>query len=142
MPSKKSGAAVGDVGVIKFLFFDYQEVERTRGFTRRLHQPVKHEGNPLLLPASADAPWESGNMQLYGSVVRRPDGLFQLWYQTQQAKAGLMMGYAESDDSRSWPTPAPAMPGTARRRDTPFSPTAPPQRGTRATCSAPRCRST
>jgi hypothetical protein len=57
------------------------------------------------MPATADAPWESGNMQLYGSVVRRPDGLFQLWYQTQQATAGLMLGYAESDDGLTWRRP-------------------------------------
>ncbi len=35
--------------MIKFLFFDYQEVERVRGFTRRMSLPAKHPGNPLLV---------------------------------------------------------------------------------------------
>ena len=94
--------------MIKFLFFDYQEVERVRGFTRRLNRPAKHPGNPLLVSDPAgegDAPWEHGNMQLYGSVVRRPDGLFQLWYQTQRRDAGSMLGYAESEDGLAWRRP-------------------------------------
>ena len=91
--------------MIKFLFFDYQEIERVRGFTRRLNSPTKHPGNPLLVSEPAgegDAPWEHGNMQLYGSVVRRPDGLFQLWYQTQRRDASAMLSYAESGDGLVW----------------------------------------
>ena len=94
--------------MIKFLFFDYQEVERVRGFTRRLNQPTKHPANPLLVSDPAgegDAPWEHANMQLYGSVIRRPDGLFQLWYQTHRQDVGSALGYAESDDGLVWRRP-------------------------------------
>lgn len=95
--------------MIKFLFFDYQEIEHARGFTRQLEQPARHPGNPLLVSDPAgegDAPWEHGNFQLYGSVARRPDGLFQLWYQTQRRDSGVMMGYAESDDGLTWRRPS------------------------------------
>jgi hypothetical protein len=94
--------------VIKFLFFDLQEVERARGLTRRAHRARKHASNPLLTadpPGEGDAPWEHGNLQLYGSVIRRPDGRFQLWYQTVRRDVGRLLGYAESDDGFAWRRP-------------------------------------
>lgn len=84
--------------MIKFLFFDYRETERLANFRRELQQPAKQPG-PLFV---ADQPWEFGNMQLYGSVLRRPDGLYQLWYSTIQAPWRMYLGYAVSDDGLSW----------------------------------------
>jgi hypothetical protein len=55
--------------MIKILFFDYRELEKVNGFTKQLERPEKYSGNPLFCP---DSPWENGNMQLYGSVVKAP----------------------------------------------------------------------
>jgi hypothetical protein len=87
--------------MIKILFFDYREIESAQGFTRELEQPEKVEG-PLFL---ADAPWEYGNMQLYGSVVKVEGRPFQLWYSTIQPPWHMRMAYAESDDGLTWRRP-------------------------------------
>ncbi|MFA6108861.1 MAG: hypothetical protein WDA75_08830 [Candidatus Latescibacterota bacterium] len=86
----------------KVLFFDYRELEVVRGFTRRLQHPAKCRANPLLV---ADRPWEHGNLQLYGSVVKVPHGPFQLWYSTVQAPWCIRLGYAESEDGLTWERP-------------------------------------
>lgn len=85
----------------KFLFLDYQEIESLHGFTRELTPPAKHPGNPVML---ADSPWETGGMQLYGSVVSAPGRPFQLWYHTT-SEGVAHMAYAESDDGIAWRTP-------------------------------------
>lgn len=87
----------------KVLFFDYRELDAVRGFTRRLQHPTKHRGNPQFV---ADQPWENGNMQLYGSVVRPPGGPFQLWYSTVEKPWCIRLAYAESEDGLTWKRPA------------------------------------
>ncbi|MHB0874816.1 MAG: glycoside hydrolase family protein [Anaerolineae bacterium] len=89
--------------MIKFLFFDNRDFELVQGFRRQLQQARKHEGNPLF---TADRPWENGNYQLYGSVVKVPDRPFQLWYSTIEPAWHVLMGYAESDDGIVWRKPA------------------------------------
>ena len=88
--------------MIKWLFFDYQELESVRGFSRRMHQPQKHPGNPLFV---ADLPWQRGDMQLYGSVIRTPDGLFRAWYQAHTRSDRRLLHFAESDDGIQWRHP-------------------------------------
>ncbi|MEA3402937.1 MAG: hypothetical protein U9R79_16980 [Armatimonadota bacterium] len=88
--------------MVKFLFLDNWELEVVEGFARRLQRPEKHPDNPLMI---ADQPWENGNMQLYGSVVRRPDGLFQLWYSVIHEPWTMRLAYAESDDGIEWHRP-------------------------------------
>lgn len=89
--------------MIKYLFLDYREVETLRGFTRKPEQPAKHPENPLF---AADAPWENGNMQLYGSVLKAPGRPFQMWYSVIHPPWKLYLAYAESDDGISWRRPA------------------------------------
>ena len=86
----------------RFLFFDYRELETVEGFARELQQPTKHPGNPLFV---ADAPWEHGNMQLYGSVVKAPGKPFQMWYSTIRRPWRIYLAYAESDDGLTWRRP-------------------------------------
>lgn len=86
----------------KFLFFDYREIEYADGFTRELNQPVKHPANPLF---AADRPWENGNMQLYGSVVKAPGRPFQMWYSVIHKPFRIYLCYAESADGLSWNKP-------------------------------------
>ncbi len=66
---------LGAAGV-KFLFLDYRQFEVVDGFTRQLEPPRKY-GKSLFV---SDQPWEGNWIQLYGSVIRRPDGLWQMWY--------------------------------------------------------------
>ena len=86
----------------KFLFLDYAELETIRGFRRELQQPEKSPANPLFV---ADQPWELGNMQLYGSVVKAPGGPFQLWYSVVHPPFAMYLAYAESDDGIEWRKP-------------------------------------
>jgi len=88
--------------MIKFLFFDNRELEVVEGFTRELEQPRKHDGNPLFI---ADQPWENGNMQLYGSVVKAPGKPFQLWYSVVHDPWWIYLCYAESEDGLTWTKP-------------------------------------
>jgi hypothetical protein len=89
--------------LIKFLFLDYRPVESVEGFARQLVCPRKCRDNPLLL---SDHPAEGDNMSLYGSVVRRDDGLFQMWYTVSYGKDGVALAYAQSDDGLTWQRPA------------------------------------
>ncbi|MGD2175541.1 MAG: hypothetical protein PVJ27_09065 [Candidatus Brocadiaceae bacterium] len=86
----------------KFLFLDYREIETISGFARKLEQPVKHEGNPLFI---ADQPWENGNMQLYGSVLKAEGRPFQMWYTVIHRPWTMYLCYAESDDGIQWRKP-------------------------------------
>ncbi len=86
----------------KFLFFDYREIETISGFTRELEQPAKHPDNPLFI---ADQPWENGNMQLYGSVVKAEGRPFQMWYTVIHSPWRMCLAYAESDDGVEWRKP-------------------------------------
>ena len=89
--------------MIKLLFLDYREMEAIQGFTRQLEQPRKHPENPLCSP---DSPWENGNMQLYGSVVKAPGKPFQLWYSfIRRPWQSLYLAYAESEDGIVWHKP-------------------------------------
>lgn len=87
---------------VKILFFDYREVETIRGFTRELKSPEKHTKNPLFI---ADAPWENGNMELYGSVIKVPGRPFQMWYSVIHKSWYMYMAYAESEDGFTWRRP-------------------------------------
>ena len=67
-----------EIGTTRQLFIDDHIVESTEGVARRLHQPAKYAGNPVLTPIH---PWE-GRVTLYGTVMRDPrDGTFRMWYQ-------------------------------------------------------------
>lgn len=87
---------------MKILFFDNREVEVLRNFTRELRRPVKDARNPLFV---ADAPWENGNMQLYGSVIKVPGKPFQMWYCVIHRPWNMNLAYAESEDGIVWKRP-------------------------------------
>ncbi len=89
--------------MIKFLFFDNRDFELVQGFRRRMQPARKCDANPLF---TADRPWEHGNLQLYGSVLKVSERPFQLWYSTIDPSWHISMCYAESDDGLSWRKPA------------------------------------
>ena len=88
--------------MIKLLFFDYRELEEVNGFTRQLEQPKRYAGNPLFC---ADSPWENGNMQFYGRVIKAPGKPFQMWYTFIHKPWHMYLAYAESDDGIVWQKP-------------------------------------
>ncbi len=88
--------------MIKLLFLDYREIEMLHGFRRQLEQPRKHPSNPLMV---ADAPWENGNMQFYGSVLKVEGRPFQMWYTFVRPPWNMYLAYAESDDGLVWRRP-------------------------------------
>ena len=86
----------------KLLFLDYRELEYVEGFGRAVESPVKEAGAPLLRP---ELPWERGNMQMFGSVLRGADGRFRAWYEVVRAPWRVRLAYAESDDGLTWHKP-------------------------------------
>lgn len=89
--------------MLKFLFFDNSGLELVQGFRRQLQRAKKRQANPLFV---ADKPWEHGNLQLYGSVLRAPGKPYQLWYSTISPDWHISMCYAESEDGIDWRKPA------------------------------------
>ncbi len=88
--------------MIKLLFLDYRHFEKVEGFTREIEKPVIHEV-PVL---ASDKPWEKNYIATYGSVTRRSDGLFQMWYTGGRwCEEGLRPGYAESEDGLNFHRP-------------------------------------
>ena len=86
----------------KLLFLDYRELEYVDGFARAVESPVKDAGAPLLRP---ELPWERGNMQMFGSVLRGADGRFRAWYEVVEAPWRVRLAHAESDDGLDWQKP-------------------------------------
>ena len=86
--------------MIKILFFDYKHIEIVEGFKRKPESPEKYSGNPTFI---SDHPLEANWISFYGSVIRRPDGLWQMWYTTAiRTRKGPVVGYAESEDGIKW----------------------------------------
>ena len=86
----------------RLLFLDNHSLRTVDGLGRVLEQPVKRTDAPFL---ETDRAWENGNFTLYGSVLRRPDGLYQLWYTVIRADWSFWIAYAESDDGVAWRKP-------------------------------------
>ncbi|HOL50309.1 MAG TPA: hypothetical protein PK165_03015 [bacterium] len=86
--------------MIKILFFDYKHIEIIEGFKRNIEPPKKYGGNPVFVSGH---PLEENWISLYGSVIRKPDGCWQMWYTTMMNnKKNLVLGYAESEDGIHW----------------------------------------
>ncbi|HXK45361.1 MAG TPA: hypothetical protein PL060_05340, partial [bacterium] len=76
--------------MIKILFFDYKHIEIIEGFKRNIEPPKKYGGNPVFVSGH---PLEENWISLYGSVIRKPDGCWQMWYTTMMNnKKNLVLG--------------------------------------------------
>ncbi len=89
------------------LLVDEHAILYRAGTKRVLHQPVRHEGNPVIAETK---PWELAIG--YCSVYRDPDsGKHQLWYQSYAGNRAndptrrVVVCYAESDDGVAWSKP-------------------------------------
>ncbi len=80
------------------LFVDDHDILYRPGTQRVLHQPVRHNKNPLLSGPTLK------HQLAYCSVHHDPQsGRWQMWYQT--SGAGSVIGYAESKDGIAWTRP-------------------------------------
>lgn len=80
------------------LFVDDHEILYRPATRRVLHQPVRHEGNPLLTGPTLK------HQVAYCSVYRdAASGRYQMWY--QMTGAGCVVCYAESKDGIAWTKP-------------------------------------
>jgi hypothetical protein len=91
------------VGRARQLLMDDAAVESAENVFRQWHQPVKHPGNPVLLP---DSRWERGGYSvLCGTVLFDPaDKVFKMWYHSL-GRLGRTACYATSTDGLHWNKP-------------------------------------
>ncbi|MDA0832687.1 MAG: hypothetical protein O2955_03220 [Planctomycetota bacterium] len=87
------------------LFVDDVIIEEMSGVEKSLHQPIKYEGNPILV---RDKPWEDSGPG-YGTVHFDVDeNLFKMWYSVwKQGKepSTAYLCYAVSSDGIEWTKP-------------------------------------
>ena len=88
------------------LFIDDYWIANSTNITTRLHQPEKHNDNPLI---RADVPWEE-NPYCFGTVIfDQQDSIFKFWYQSYNHKAELKektpILYSTSKDGINWVRP-------------------------------------
>ncbi|PYV11380.1 MAG: hypothetical protein DMG07_19385, partial [Acidobacteria bacterium] len=79
------------------MFVDAYVIEDMDHLTRNLHQPVKHEANPVL---KADRPWE-GSIDWASVIYDKEEKLFKAWYLTAGGLA-----YGTSRDGIHWQKPS------------------------------------
>jgi hypothetical protein len=99
------------VGRERQFFIDDYLVAAAHNIRRTVHQPHKHEANPLVVP---DRPWEGRRGSIVGPVLRDPEsGQLRMWYRTHQGRFPLADGrvakeallYATSADGIEWTKP-------------------------------------
>lgn len=105
---------MGKSRAIKFIFLDNRCYEYIKGFNKRLGQPKKYKGNPIIRP---ELPHEFKRVHYYGTVLfDKKDGLFKSWYSTCYYGPGIREGdknksysylnYAFSVDGINWVKPS------------------------------------
>ncbi len=101
-----------DISAARQLFLDDHVIAERENVTREVAQVRKYSGNPIL---TANRPWDQHPV-LYGSVILDPLEGYRMWYFTWDKRGGLhkfghryadrgFVGYARSDDGRSWEKP-------------------------------------
>ncbi|MCM4173508.1 hypothetical protein DHD32_18690 [Arenibacter sp. TNZ] len=88
------------------LFIDDYWIANSTKITTKLHQPERHNDNPLI---RADVPWEQ-NPYCFGTVIfDEEDSIFKFWYQSYNVKDELKektpILFATSLDGINWTRP-------------------------------------
>jgi len=97
------------LGTYRALFVDDYHVSEVQNLTKQLHQPTKHEGNPLLVGEGDEGDY----VVLHGSVLHDPeDDLYKMWYM-----GGQGYHYAISKDGVTWKKPDLGVFGDRRQPD-------------------------
>ena len=85
------------------LVLDDLLIAEQRGLARRLGQPERYAGNPVLVPTE---PHEGTGVMMYGTLAH-DEGRYRCWYQTQCLQDSRQyFCYAESEDGIAWRKPA------------------------------------
>jgi len=97
------------------LFLDDHLIARMDGLKRKLHRPIRHPANPLIVQ---DLPWERRMIEMYGTVLYDEKlGKFRCWYLASESDHGIpdtpeapgtaeyYQCYAESRDGIRWVKP-------------------------------------
>ena len=94
----------------KQLFLDDYIIDRLEDVSRKLNQPLKDPGNPLVV---RDRPWE-GMLIMHGSVLYdRDERIYKMWYQdilkefisASLPSSNVAICYATSPDGVHWEKP-------------------------------------
>ncbi len=99
------------IGPERQLFVDNYLVAEASFVRRTVHQPVKHEGNPIMVDQE---PWEKEKKVILLQVLRDAEtGKFRMWYTSwvrfkfpgTQTEGRMPTLYAESEDGLHWVRP-------------------------------------
>ena len=111
-----------DIGQTKQLFLDDAIIAGMEGATRKLNQPVKHPGNPVLPMVRKDQPCgDAGLVMTFANVILdEKEKVFKMWYgvgsgDIAASDSEVALAYATSQDGITWHKPAL---GLAEFRDT------------------------
>jgi hypothetical protein len=99
-----------DIGHSKQLFVDDYLIDRVEDVTKKLNQPVKIAGKPLIeMVPEGDPHWEAGMPISFSSVIYdQEQQLFKLWYslhENGQSDEAAVLAYATSRDGIHWEKP-------------------------------------
>ncbi len=88
------------------LFIDDYWIENSTNIEANLHQPEKHNNNPII---KSDVPWEE-NPYCFGTVIfDKEDSIFKFWYQSYNhadvIKERTPILYSTSTDGINWIRP-------------------------------------
>ena len=100
-----------DIGQAKQLFVDDYIIESHNGTVKKLNQPAKHPGNPVLPMVPQGQPsWEAGMPLCFSSVIFDEDEhVFKMWYSLWEPGKGdeaSVLAYATSEDGLEWHKPS------------------------------------
>ena len=102
-----------DIGQTKQLFLDDAIIAGMEGATRKLNQPTKHQGNPVVAMVRDDKRcWDAGLVMTFANVILDEGGkVFKMWYgvgggDVGGSDASVALAYATSPDGITWHKPA------------------------------------
>lgn len=89
-----------DIGQTRQLFVDNLVIEDLSNVTLTLHQPTRHDRNPVF---RAEKPWESGSVAPGTVLYDEEAGRFRMWYRAVSEASHVC--YATSPDGIRWTRP-------------------------------------
>lgn len=105
--SREKPLTIGDT---RQLFIDDHNIESLAGVTKKMNQPTKHDGNPLLaMVPRQDRSWDADMPFSFGSVLfDEQQQLFKMWYGLHhrgEHDSESVLCYATSKDGINWRKP-------------------------------------
>ena len=100
-----------NIGHNKQLFIDDYIIESLDGVSKKLNQPRKYRGNPVLpMVPKGESSWEAGGLMCFTTIFFDEDEkLYRMWYslyEEGQVEAHAVLAYATSRDGIRWQKPS------------------------------------